>query len=64
MTTDVEFWRQDSAAEAEDIAQEIELLARRARATSLSVSAYILELAVEEVRKEAGNVLSRARGRR
>jgi hypothetical protein len=64
MTTDVEFWRQDSAAKAEDIAQEIELLARRARATSLSVSAYILELAVEEVRKEAGNVLSRARGRR
>jgi hypothetical protein len=64
MTTDVEFWRQDSAAKAEDIAQEIELLARRARATSLSVSAYILELAVEEVRKEAGNVLSQAGGRK
>jgi hypothetical protein len=54
MTTDVEFWRQDPATKAEDIAQEIERLARRAGATGLSVTAYILQLAVEEARKEAG----------
>ena len=54
MTTDVEFWRQDPAAKAEDIAQEVERLARRARSTGLSVTGYILQLAVEEVRKEAG----------
>jgi hypothetical protein len=52
MTSDVEFWRQEPAAKAEDIAQEIERLARRALAADLSVTAYILQLAVEEARKE------------
>jgi hypothetical protein len=56
MITDVEFWQQDPATKAEDIAQEIERLARRAGATGLSVTAYILQLAVEEARKEAGPV--------
>jgi hypothetical protein len=51
MTSDVEFWRQEPAAKAEDIAQEIERLARRALAADLSVTAYILQLA-EEARKE------------
>jgi hypothetical protein len=54
MTTDVEFWRQDPAAKAENIVQEIERLARRAGATGLSVTEYILQLAVEEARKESG----------
>jgi hypothetical protein len=54
MTSDVEFWRQEPAAKAEGISQEIERLARRASATGLSVTAYILQLAVEEARKEAG----------
>jgi hypothetical protein len=54
MTTDLEFWRQDPATKAEDIAKEIERLARRAGATGLSVTTYILQLAVEEARKEAG----------
>jgi hypothetical protein len=52
MTSDVEFWRQEPAAKAEDIAQEIERLVRRALAADLSVTAYILQLAVEEARKE------------
>ena len=55
MTTDVEFWQKDPAAKAEDIAQEIERLAHQAGAIGLSVTAYILQLAVEEVRKEAGD---------
>jgi hypothetical protein len=45
-------WRQELAAKAEGIAQEIERLARRAVAADLPVTAYILELAVEEARKE------------
>jgi hypothetical protein len=53
MTSQVEFWRQEPAAKAEDIAQEIERIAGRAGATGLSVTAYILQLAVEEARKEA-----------
>jgi hypothetical protein len=36
---------------AEGIAQDIERLSRRARAAGLSVTAYILGLAVEEARK-------------
>jgi hypothetical protein len=49
----LEFWRQDPATKAEGIAREVERLSRRARAAGLSVTAYILELAVEEARKEA-----------
>jgi hypothetical protein len=53
MASEVEFWRQDPATKAEHIAREVERLSRRARAAGLSVTAYILELAVEEARKEA-----------
>ena len=53
MASEVEFWRQDPATKAESIAREVERLSRRARAAGLSVTAYILELAVEEARKEA-----------
>jgi len=53
MASEVEFWRQDPATKAEGIAREVERLSRRARAAGLSVTAYILELAVEEARKEA-----------
>ena len=53
MASEVEFWRQDPATKAEGIAQDVERLSRRARAAGLSVTAYILELAVEEARKEA-----------
>jgi hypothetical protein len=49
----LEFWRQDPATKAEGIAQDVERLSRRARAAGLSVTAYILALAVEEARKEA-----------
>jgi hypothetical protein len=38
---------------AEGIAQEVERLSRQARAAGLSVTGYILELAVVEARKEA-----------
>jgi hypothetical protein len=53
MASEVEFWRQDPATKAEGIAREVERLSRRARAAGLSVTAYILELAVKEARKEA-----------
>jgi hypothetical protein len=53
MASEVEFWRQDPATKAEGIAQDIERLSRRARAAGLSVTAYILELAVKEAQKEA-----------
>jgi hypothetical protein len=54
MTTDVEFWRQEPAAKAAAIAQDAERLADRARAAGLSVTAHILQLAVEEARREIG----------
>ena len=53
VANELEFWRQDPATKAEGIAQDVERLSRRARAAGLSVTAYILELAVEEARKEA-----------
>jgi hypothetical protein len=53
VASELEFWRQDPATKAEGIAREVERLSRRARAAGLSVTAYILELAVEEARKEA-----------
>ena len=53
MASEVEFWRQDPATKAEGIAREVERLSRQARAAGLSVTAYILELAVKEAQKEA-----------
>jgi hypothetical protein len=53
MASEVEFWRQDPATKAEGIARELERLSRQARVVGLSVTAYILGLAVEEARKEA-----------
>ena len=53
MARELEFWRQEPAAKAEYVAQDVERLSRRARAAGLSVTAYILELAVNEARKEA-----------
>jgi hypothetical protein len=52
MTSDIEFWRQDSAAKVESIARDAAELARRSRAAGLSVTAYILDLAAEEARKD------------
>ena len=68
MASELEFWRQDPSTKAENIAREVERLSRRARAAGLSVTAYILELAVEEARKEArteagkSNTAARSRG--
>ena len=53
VASELEFWRQDPATKAEGIAREVERLSRRARAAGLSVTAYILELAVKEAQKEA-----------
>jgi hypothetical protein len=53
MASEIEFWRQDPATKAEGIAREVKRLQRQAQAAGLSVTAYILELAVEEARKEA-----------
>ena len=53
MASEVEFWREDPTTKAEGIAREVERLSRRASAAGLSVTAYILRLAVEEARKEA-----------
>jgi hypothetical protein len=53
MASEVEFWRQDPTTKAENIAREVERLSRRARSAGLSVTAYILGLAVEEARKES-----------
>ena len=53
MASEVEFWRQDPTTKAENIAREVERLSHQARAAGLSVTAYILGLAVEEARKEA-----------
>jgi hypothetical protein len=52
MASEVEFWRQDPITKAENIAREVERLSHRARSAGLSVTAYILGLAVEEARKE------------
>jgi hypothetical protein len=52
MAGEVEFWRQNPVTKAETIVREVEQLARRARAADLLVTAYILELALEEARKD------------
>jgi hypothetical protein len=63
MASEVEFWRQDPITKVEGIVRDVERLSRRARAAGLSVTAYILGLAVEEARKEVrtedGNVQHR-----
>jgi hypothetical protein len=41
------------AAKAEGLAHDIDRLARRARAAGLSVTAYLLDLVAQEVRKVA-----------
>jgi hypothetical protein len=53
MANDVEFWKQDPVTKVESIMRDVERLARRSRAAGLAVTAYILELAVEEARKDA-----------
>jgi hypothetical protein len=45
----------------EGIARDVERLARQARAAGFSVTAYILEMAVEEARKEARTVKAHRR---
>jgi hypothetical protein len=50
---ELDFWRAEPSKKAKAIANEIELLARRARATGLQVTAYVLELAANEARKDA-----------
>jgi hypothetical protein len=52
MPDEVEFWRQDPVTKAETIVREVEQLARRARAADLLVTAYILEMALEEARRD------------
>jgi hypothetical protein len=53
MVNELEFWRQDPLAKVESIVRDLEHLARRSRAAGLLVTADILELAVEEARKDA-----------
>jgi hypothetical protein len=53
MANEVEFWKQDPVTKVESIVRDVEHLARRSRAAGLAVTAYILELAVEEARKDA-----------
>jgi hypothetical protein len=50
-----EFWRLDPGAKAESVARDIDVLIARARAAGLSVTAYILQLAAQEARKELDN---------
>lgn len=53
MANEVEFWKQDPVTKVETIVRDVERLARQSRAAGLAVTAYILELAVEEARKDA-----------
>jgi hypothetical protein len=46
------FWRLDRDAKTESVARDIDPLIRRARAAGLPVTAYLLELAAQEARKE------------
>jgi hypothetical protein len=63
MANEVEFWKQDPVTKAESIVRDVERLARRSRAAGLAVTAYILELAVEEARKDANiEAMSARRG--
>ena len=51
MINDEEFWRLDPSAKAESVTNDIDQLVTRARASGLSATAYILELAAQEARK-------------
>ena len=53
MASELEFWKQDPTTKVEGIVRDVERLARRSRAAGLLVTAYILELAVEEAWKDA-----------
>jgi hypothetical protein len=53
MASELEFWKQDPTTKVEGIIRDVERLARRSRAAGLLVTAYILELAVEEAWKDA-----------
>jgi hypothetical protein len=52
MISEQEFWQLYLIAKAETVAHDIDRLITRARASGLSVTAYILELAAQEARKE------------
>jgi hypothetical protein len=51
--SEADSWRQEPSKKASDIARDAELLARRARSAGLETTAYILELAANEARKDA-----------
>ncbi len=53
---ELDFWREEPTKRAKTIADEIEQVARRARASGLAVTAYILDLAANEARKDAEKV--------
>ena len=55
IASEVQFWRADSIAKAENVARDIDRLVGRARAAGLSVTAYLLELAAEEARRGRGS---------
>ena len=57
MATELEF------AKAESIVRDVEQLVRRSRAAGLSVTAYILELAVVEARRDVRGEGERAQPR-
>jgi hypothetical protein len=61
MANEVEFWKQDPVTKVETIVRDVERLARQSRAAGLAVTAYILELAVEEARKDANIEATSAR---
>ena len=61
MANEVEFWKQDPVTKVESIVRDVERLARQSRAAGLAVTAYILELAVEEARKDANIEATSAR---
>ena len=63
MATELEFWRQDPIAKAESIVRDVEQLVRRSRAAGLAVTAYILELAVVEARRDVRGEGERAQPR-
>ena len=57
MRDEIDFWRLDKAAKVESVVRDINPLIRRARAAGLSVTAYLLEQAAEEARKELSSSL-------
>jgi hypothetical protein len=53
MRDEIDFWRLDKAAKVESVVRDINPLIHRARAAGLSVTAYLLEQAAEEARKDS-----------